>query len=255
MINHLASGSGLSRAVACPGSTTLPKKRLSVPALDAAAKRGTQIHRAIEAHSMGARWEEVRARAPAAMGDAELKTTLDNWMRFMVINDLQVRDGSPSLEVTLVIQPRLATARFEGAGLERGYDTTEEDLPGTLDHILERATDGLLVHVDVKTGSLKHVHDPYGSWQLRLGSIALWRMAGQPADGVLQMLHYTRDPFTPRQYHASPADILAWERELATWQDRALRMRRGEVPPVFAKGSWCSLCDGRHACPLFPPRP
>jgi hypothetical protein len=251
MPKHLVSGSGLGRAVSCIGSVTLPRERVRLPLVDAAAKRGTQIHRAIEAHSMGARWEDIRARAPRDVGDAELKTIIDNWMRFLAMNDLKVRDGSPSLEVTLVIQPRLQTARFEGAALDRDYETTEEDLPGTLDHVLERATDGLIVNCDVKTGSLKHKHDPYGSWQLRLGSIALWRLAGEPADGVLQMLHYTRDPFTPRQYHATTTDILAWERELSTWQDRALRMRRGEIPPAFVKGPYCNLCDGRHACPLF----
>jgi hypothetical protein len=183
------------------------------------------------------------------MGDAELKHTLEAWKAFLARNDLRPRAGAPQLEVTVVARPTERVARFLGASLDRDYDTDELDLPGTLDHCLERG-DGLLCHVDIKTGSTKHAHDPYGSWQLRLGSIALWRLAGEPADGVMQGLWYSRDPLRQRFYHAQPADVMAWERELETWQGRALSMRRGETPPVFTRNSAnCGLCESRRFCP------
>ena len=246
----LFSMSQIDRVMQCIGSLVIPKGVRSEQA-NVWSEQGTRKHSALEAASLGARWEDIRARAPADMSDAELKTFLDAWLEIRRGYQLAPIPDFPLSEVTLVYNALTGTGSVLGAGLGRRYEVDRGEIPGTGDFFFYRdSPDGQRpAYLDLKTGNPAKAKQPVDAWQNKAMAVALNRVLG--TQGVWTGLWYPREGLKVRWAWCSETMLQRWEGELKTRYELAESVTNGETEGEVVKGKECFFCDSRPNCPLF----
>lgn len=239
----LVSMSQLDLAITCSGSLVTPRTRR----YDVYSDKGTRGHAALEVATLGARWEDIRARAHDEMTDPELRRLLEAWAAVRV--DLQPIPFFPTVEVALALTPDRGLVRLMGAGLGRRYDCGPGEIPGTADYFFLRQ--GVLTYLDVKMGNPDFGKQPSGAWQVKSMSAALWLAHDKPVGGCWGALWYPREGTKVRYHHFTPDQLEANLKELGVWLQYAARVKMGTIEADFKRGDWCRLCDSKPSCPLW----
>lgn len=246
----LSTASQLDRNIACSASMVLPREEFTDSVYSI---RGTRLHSAIEVATLGGRWEDIRARAPEDVGDAELKNTLEAWAAVRQSQFLKPIGGFPTVEVTMGLTPETGMVRLMGSGLGRKYEAGPGEVVGTLDYAYLK--DGVVTVVDVKTGNPSKGKQPLDTWQMRFGALSLWLWHDRPPAGADLILWYTREGVRVRHAHATPAMLEGWLRDLHIWVMVAGRVITGEMDAEPVKNRECHFCPSKRWCPWFGKEP
>ncbi len=214
----LPTASGLDRAVACPGSVTLPQ----APSTGAAAAAGSAIHAylADPAHDLDAVPEEHR-EACAAIDLAALPAGAE-WAH----------------EVTVAWDPATGRGREVGRDLGRHYPATGE-IFGTAD-VIGLTPDAVHVY-DYKSG-WGAVPAPTENWQLRFLALAAAEAYGRDTARV-GLIHLNGDAPRYRTATFDALDLAATAAELRA----ALKTWVPGAPIV--QGEHCRYCPAFDSCP------
>ena len=241
----LTTFSQLDRGMACLASLVLPRSDNETVWSDDGHKK----HAALEAATLGARYEDIRARAPDTMSDAELLALVEAWAAFRKEQRLVPISGFPLAEVTLGVDPINEVVRLVGAGLGRKYVSGPGELVGTADYFWLQ--DGVLTVLDLKFGNPRNGKNPKTTWQLRGLGTTLWQWFDRPPAGCNLMLWYPREGLKPRTYHATPMEMEGWIRDEAAWMRVAGRVVTGELDAEPQRNPECFFCPSKPHCPLW----
>lgn len=234
---HVATGSGIERAMNCDAASVLPRVWSESSVY---AQRGTAIHAHLErlAHGM----TEAESLALVDVEHRDAAATVDT---ASLADDLTL-----SPEVALAYRPSDDTARLIGQGLARDYSTVAlDEIPLTIDLAGKRQDHGVVR--DYKTGH-RNVTRAGVNWQMIGAALAVsrtWDLDEMEAEVI-----YVRPG---RDVYRDTARLTGLELAGAAAELRALmprvernraRLANGEhVEPT--EGSWCQYCPSRFACP------
>ncbi len=239
------SASSLGRVMACSGTQVLPQDHNPETVW---SLRGTAIHSMVEAHTLGARWEDSRARGPLDISDAECRAILDCWDDVRKTYSLEVIPMVPLAEIAMALNPMSETVRFLGANIGRRYECETGEIPGTADYFLRSR--GVPMVLDIKTGSPRHAPKPQEAWQLRHNAICLWLWQDRPPL-VAQSIWAVKEGPVLRTYAATAAELYGWMQEVADRQQVLDAVRAGQIEPEYVKHSGCHWCPSRPYCPAW----
>lgn len=234
---HVATGSGIERAMNCAAASVLPRV-WSEPSVY--AQRGTAIHAHLERLAHGLPEAESLALVDVEHRDAA--ATVDT---ASLTDDLTL-----SPEVALAYHPATDTARLIGQGLARDYSTVAlDEIPLTIDLAGKRQDHGVVR--DYKTGH-RNVTRAGTNWQMVGAALAVSRAFD--LDEMEAEVIYVRPG---RDVYRDTARLTGLELAGAAAELRALmprverdraRLANGEhVEPT--EGSWCQYCPSKWTCP------
>lgn len=227
--------SGSDRAIACPGSLTLPAVRVRSPHTEQAADYGTIAHG----------WKELGRVPPGA--DAKHASLL---LRKLDANPVDREAWWPSdigeHEVTYALSLSIEECE-RYTGHRDGADAWKkahgpEYLTGTIDYLA--ITDDALWVSDLKTG---RDNNP-DSAQLRSYLLLVWAAMGRGTyEFHTSIDHWPRYPVNSRitrYFNRRPITAAT-----LSAHESALRFAL-EHPSKFVIGDQCRWCDGEPVCPL-----
>mgnify|MGYP000904104801 FL=1 len=234
---HVATGSGIERAMNCAAASVLPRVWSESSTY---AQRGTAIHAHLErlAHGM----PEAESLALVDIEHRDAAATIDT---ASLADDLTL-----SPEVALAYKPADDTARLIGQGLARDYSTVGlDEIPLTIDLAGRRQDHGVVR--DYKTGH-RNVTRAGTNWQMIGAALAVSRAFD--LDDMEAEVIYVRPG---RDVYRDTARLTGLELAGAAAELRALMprverdrasMAAGEhVEPT--EGSWCQYCPSKWTCP------
>ncbi|MEK9726248.1 MAG: PD-(D/E)XK nuclease family protein [Rhodospirillaceae bacterium] len=234
---HVATGSGIERAMNCAAASVLPRVWSESSVY---AQRGTAIHAHLErlAHGM----PEAESLALVDIEHRDAAATIDT---ASLADDLTL-----SPEVALAYKPADDTARLIGQGLARDYSTVGlDEIPLTIDLAGRRQDHGVVR--DYKTGH-RNVTRAGTNWQMIGAALAVSRAFD--LDEMEAEVIYVRPG---RDVYRDTARLTGLELAGAAAELRALmprverdraRLAAGEhVEPT--EGSWCQYCPSKWTCP------
>lgn len=234
---HVATGSGIERAMNCAAASVLPRVWSESSVY---AQRGTAIHAHLERLAHG-----MPAAESLALVDVEHRDAAATVDTASLADDLTL-----SPEVALAYRPADDTARLIGQGLARDYSTVGiDEIPLTIDLAGRRQDHGVVR--DYKTGH-RNVTRAGTNWQMIGAALAVSRTFD--LDEMEAEVIYVRPG---RDVYRDTARLTGLELAGAAAELRALmprverdraRLANGEhVEPT--EGSWCQYCPSRFACP------
>lgn len=232
MRGRLPTASGLTRAIRCPGSMSLPQvQRETGPH----AETGRQVHTFLETVATVG-----RDAALAGCTDeraASICAALD-------LEALPLGDGTTwASEVAFAWDITSGAAREVGRNLSRGYPMQDGEAYGTAD-LVALSPDGSAVFVaDVKTGR-GWLPPPAESGQLRFLAYAACLAYGAESAEVAH-LHVREDGTTWTQW----ATLDALELALVGEQLRELSRTAEAGTGAIVEGPWCRYCPAFSSCP------
>ena len=234
---HVATGSGIERAVNCDASSVLDRVWSESSVY---AQRGTAIHSHLERLAGG-----MSVEASLALVDEEHRQAAATVDVAALADDLTL-----SAEVALAYRPADDTARLIGQGLARDYSTVGPDeIPLTIDLAGRRQDHGVVR--DYKTGH-RNVTRAGVNWQMIGAALAVsrtWDLDEMEAEVIY--VRPGRDVYrdTARLDGMDLAGAAAELRALVPRVERnRARHANGEhVEPT--EGDWCRYCPSRWACP------
>ncbi len=221
------SASGLDRSLKCRGSMSLPRVRR---ASSEAASRGTVLHKFMADVSVLGR-------------DKALALVTDELRQVAAEIDVDALPTKLTAEVAFAYSTITGTARVLGVNLERQYDITEHEIPGTADVI------GLIGENTVYVGDWK-----FGaSWQPppRDNTAVMFYalcacLAYNRTKAIVEVVkirdtvYRQRDEFTYEQ--------LGWLVK-SRIDAMAKRVDSGERPLDVVEGDHCHFCESWVHCP------
>lgn len=238
MSGHVATGSGIERAMNCDAASVLPRVWHESSTF---AARGTAIHD----HLWRLAKDGLTVEASLALVDEDHRAAAATIDTASLADDLTL-----SPEVALAYRPADDTARLIGQGLARDYSTVAlDEIPLTIDLAGRRQDHGVVR--DYKTGH-RNVTRAGTNWQMLGAALAVSRAFD--LDEMEAEVIYVRPG---RDVYRDTARLSGLELAGAAAELRALlprvernraRLANGEhVEPT--EGSWCQYCPSRFGCP------
>lgn len=239
MTFRLPTGSGVGRAIECPGSTALPRvERTS----GAPAERGDAAHTFIAAAK-----EVGREKA--------LELVHKRWRPYcesIPLEKLNLDSFRP--EVAFAYNPITRTSRILGQNIQRRYVEHGGD-PSTEIFVTPDGiglTEDAVYVVDWKSG-FAQVASPEDSWQMKTGSVAVatyFQRRIALAD-VTRLREGGKKPWVESYvFDGIALDDAADQMAAAmpSWQEAYEQVQRGERPRIVA-GEHCGYCQCVADCP------
>ena len=234
---HVATGSGIERAVNCDAASVLP--RVWSESSDY-AQRGTAIHAHLERLAGG-----MPVEPSLALVDEEHRQAAATVDVAALADDLTL-----SPEVALAYRPADDTARLIGQGLARDYSSVGPDeIPLTIDLAGRRQDHGVVR--DYKTGH-RNVTRAGVNWQMIGAALAVSRAFGlDEMEAEIIYVRPGRDVYRDTA-RLDGMDLAAAASELRALmprveRDRARHAAGEHVEPT--EGDWCQYCPSKWACP------
>lgn len=236
---QLPSGSAMERALACPGSTALPRvERTS----GAPAERGIAVHAFI-------------AAVPTLGREMALEAVPKRWRPFCESLPLdKLNMGSFRPEVSFAYRPGADTARILGQNIGRSYLNygwnPATEVPVTPDGV--GLTSDAVYIVDWKSG-WGDVTTPRENWQLKVGALAACRHFHRNR-ALVEIVHLregSKKPWVePYEFDSIVLDDTAEQIAAAMpgWMEAFEQVQRGERPRIVA-GEHCGYCGCVADCP------
>lgn len=234
----MPTASSLERAEHCPTSFTLAQ----VIETNEDAERGTEIHLFSARVLSGVPKDD----ALALVKDKEIRATCAGLDFTKMVGDL---DGVRA-EVAYAFNTETRAVRELGVGLERKYEVTEAEIPGTNDAEGMRIS-GIAVTGDLKSG-FGNTIEPETSRQSHYHAVVrrraldvdfvdarIWRVG---ESGKVKAIEHTFDGFALDTLEDELVDIFAGVKSAHE------RMQAGDTLKVHP-GSWCSYCPAKPVCP------
>lgn len=237
MSAHVATGSGIERAMSCEAASVLPRVWSESSTY---AQRGTAIHDHLYRMALG--MPEAESLALVDLDHRDAAATVDT---ASLTDDLAL-----SPEVALAYRPADDTARLIGQGLARDYSTVGlDEIPLTIDLAGKRQDHGVVR--DYKTGH-RNVSRAGVNWQMVGAALAVSRAFD--LDEIEAEVIYVRPR---RDVYRDTARLTGLDLAGAAAELRALmprvernraRIANGEhVEPT--EGDWCTYCPSKWTCP------
>lgn len=228
----LPTASGLTRALRCPGSLTLPQVQREA---GAPATTGTQVHSFLE-------------RVAELGREAALEQLTDERARRICealdLATLPLGDGTSwAAEVAYGWHLGTGAGREVGRNVGRGYPTQPGELYGTADLVALSADSQTALIIDVKTG---HGWMPSASESAQLRFLAMAACATYGcSQAEVAHLHVREDGST----YLERAALDALELDLFAEQLRTLHADAQAGTGRLAEGPWCRYCPAFASCP------
>lgn len=231
------SASGASRWMACPASVVLPQVQSS----SRWGETGRAIHQYIQDVIEGKPSDEAVRRIPASLE-----------MRARGINLSAILHGLSRVraEVAFALHAQTFDVRELGAGLERAYAVSDEEIPGTLDVIAFDDANGRPVVLDWKTGqSVTACRD---NRQIQFAAaVAMRTFESSEVEG--RVVYLREDGSHWVDSHVFDAiDVDLFLRDVALSDKRTRQshesLRVGGTPNVH-EGDHCQYCPALAGCP------
>ena len=235
--SHVATGSGIERAMRCEAASVLPRVWTESSIY---AQRGTAIHAHLERLAHGTSVAESLLLVDEEHRDAAATVDVAS-----LADDLTL-----SPEVALAYRPADDTARLIGQGLARDYSTVGlDEIPLTIDLAGRRQDHGVVR--DYKTGH-RNVTRAGTNWQMIGASLAVSRAFDlDEIEATVIYVRPGRDVYRDTA-RLTGLELAGYAAELRALMPRVAanraRIANGEhVEPT--EGDWCQYCPSRFACP------